>query len=262
MSIKIEKTEVNGFTMNYFRFGTGSRTMVILPGLSIGSVMPSAELIADGYKIFADEYTVYVFDRRNEATEGYTVYDMAEDTAAVLGEMNLKDIYLFGASQGGMMALLLALEHPQLVRKLALGSTAAAVNEQMKETVSGWIRLAEKGDAGELYLGFGEKIYPEEVYKNSIEMLRAAGEAVTEEDLQRFIIMAKSMNDYDITDRLGEIGCPALILGARDDAVMGPEAAEVLTAIPDSQLYVYEGYGHAAFDTAPDYRERIYRFFC
>ena len=66
MSICIEKAEVNGFSMNYFRFGNGKRIMVILPGLSIGSVMHSAQLIADAYRIFAEEYTVYVFDRRNE----------------------------------------------------------------------------------------------------------------------------------------------------------------------------------------------------
>lgn len=262
MSINIEKAEVNGFTMNYFRFGTGERTMVILPGLSIGSVMPSAQLIADAYRIFADEYTVYVFDRRNEVTEGYTLSQMAEDTASVFQALGLSDIYLFGASQGGMMAMVIAIEHPELVSKLTLGSTAAAINEQMKETVSRWIELAQQGDASQLYLAFGEKIYPEEVYNASVELLKAAGAAVTAEDMERFVLMAGTMNDYDIVDRLKGIKCPTLILGALDDAVMGPQASELLTAIPDSQLYMYEGYGHAAFDTAPDYKERMYRFFC
>ncbi|MBQ3385667.1 MAG: alpha/beta hydrolase [Erysipelotrichaceae bacterium] len=262
MSISIEKAEVNGFTMNYFQFGTGERTMVILPGLSIGSVMPSAQLIADAYRIFADEYTVYVFDRRNEVKEGYTLSQMAEDTVSVFKALGLNDIYLFGASQGGMMAMLIAIEYPELVSKLVLGSTAASINEQMKETVSRWIELARQGNASQLYLAFGEKIYPEEVYNASIELLKAAGAAVTAEDMERFILMAGTMNDYYIMERLKDIKCPTLILGARDDAVMGPQASKLLTAIPDSQLYMYEGYGHAAFDTAPDYKERMYRFFC
>lgn len=262
MSICIEKAEVNGFSMNYFRFGNGKRIMVILPGLSIGSVMPSAQLIAEAYRIFAEEYTVYVFDRRNEVTEEYTIKEMAEDTASVFKKIGLNDIYLFGASQGGMMALLIALEHPEMVRKLVLGSTAAAINEQMNKTVSEWIKLAQRGDASELYLAFGEKIYPEELYNASIDLLKTAGKAVTADDLERFIIMAEAMNDYDIKERLKDIKCPTLILGARDDAVMGFQASEELTAIPDSRLYMYEGYGHAAFDTAPDYKERMYRFFC
>ena len=60
MSIVIEKAAVNDCTMDYFRFGNGSRTMVILPGLSVQSVMASARLIADAYEMFAEEYTVYV----------------------------------------------------------------------------------------------------------------------------------------------------------------------------------------------------------
>ena len=187
---------------------------------------------------------------------------MAEDTASVFKVIGLNDIYLFGASQGGMMALLIALEHPEMVRKLVLGSTAAAINEQMNKTVSEWIKLAQRGDASELYLAFGEKIYPEEINNASIDLLKTAGKAVTAEDLERFIIMAEAMNDYDIKERLKDIKCPTLILGARDDAVMGFQASEELTAIPDSRLYMYEGYGHAAFDTAPDYKERMYRFFC
>ena len=262
MSICIEKAEVRDFIMNYFRFGNGSRTMVILPGLSVQSVMSSADLIADAYKIFAEEYTVYVFDRRNEVGEGYTLREMARDTAEAFKVLGLQDICLFGASQGGMMALAIAIEHPELISKMVLGSTAARVNEQMKETVSQWIGYASEGDAEKLYLAFGEKIYPEAVYNAGIELLKETAATVTPEELKRFVIMASSMEGYDVADRLNEVKCPVLILSALDDAAMGPEAGEILTAIPDSKLYVYDGFGHAAFDTAPDYKERMYRFFC
>ena len=43
------------------------------------------------------------------------------------------------------------------------------------------------------------------------------------------------------------------------DATM--EIAEKLDPRPDFRLYLYMGYGHAAFDTAPDYRERMRKFF-
>ena len=39
------------------------------------------------------------------------------------------------------------------------------------------------------------------------------------------------------------------------------EIAEKLDERKDFKLYMYKGYGHAAFDTAPDYRERIMKFF-
>ncbi len=38
------------------------------------------------------------------------------------------------------------------------------------------------------------------------------------------------------------------------------EIAERLDGRADFRLYMYTGYGHAAFDTAPDYRQRILAF--
>ena len=48
-----------------------------------------------------------------------------------------------------------------------------------------------------------------------------------------------------------------MVLGA--SAAM--ETVEQLKDRPDFAYHIYSGYGHAAFDTAPDYKERISRFF-
>ena len=36
--------------------------------------------------------------------------------------------------------------------------------------------------------------------------------------------------------------------------------AEVFAGRPKCELYIYSGYGHAAYDLAPDYKERILEF--
>ena len=46
-------------TMDYCTFGRGKRTLVIIPGLSVQSVMPSARDIAEGYRLLTDDYRVY-----------------------------------------------------------------------------------------------------------------------------------------------------------------------------------------------------------
>ena len=45
----IDRVSTDSFTMEYCRFGQGERAMVILPGLSIGSVLRSAESIERSY---------------------------------------------------------------------------------------------------------------------------------------------------------------------------------------------------------------------
>ena len=89
--IPIERVVINGFAMQYFRFGTGARTLVILPGLSVQSVMGSAEAVAAAYASFAEDYTIYVFDRRETLPEAYPVQEMARVTAEAMKALGLKD---------------------------------------------------------------------------------------------------------------------------------------------------------------------------
>lgn len=251
--------------MEYFRFGKGERTLVILPGLSVQSVMGAADAVASAYRSMVDDFTVYVFDRRRELPPVYTVYDMAQDTADAFRVLNLKNVCLFGASQGGMIALVLAIRYPELVGKLFLGSSSAHVLPQQFSVIENWIGLAERKDREGLYLAFGKDIYPPEVFAQCREMLLEAAAGTTDAELERFVILAEGMRDFDVTQELQRIRCPVYAAGVFEDAVLDADAtmeiAEKLDHRDDFRLYMYIGFGHAAFDTAPDYRERMLRFF-
>ena len=131
--------------------------------------------------------------------------------------------------------------------------------------IEDWVRLAKAGDREGLYLAFGREIYPPEVFKQYRDTLIAAAAAVTDAELSRFIILAEGIKDFNVSDELEKIRCPVLALGVYEDAVLDSDAtmeiAEKLDDRPDFRLYLYVGYGHAAFDTAPDYRRRILSFF-
>ena len=265
MNIPIEEIRFERGSMRFFRFGKGAKCLVILPGLSVQSVMQSASAVEEEYRIMENDFTVYVFDRRTELPPVYPVAEMASDTAKAITALGLRETFLFGASQGGMMAMALTIEHPELVQKLVLGSTSSRVDPSGFAVLRKWIRLAESGSTEALYLDFGEHLYPSHVFTQAKDSLIAAAKTVTGQDLDRFVILAKGTENFDVTDRLDGIRCPVLAIGSADDAVLGPDAmrgiAEKLRGNPGFQSYVYNGYGHAAFDTAPDYRERILRFF-
>ena len=265
MQIPIETVRTHTFEMNYFRLGKGKRTMVILPGLSVQSVMGLGEAVAAEYEVMANDFTVYVFDRRLSLPPAYSVYDMAEDTAEAIQMLGLRDIHLFGTSQGGMIAMEIACRYPAIISKLALGSTTSHVKDGQYRQMKQWIDLAKKKDSVGLYLAFGEKLYPPTLFAQYKDMLAAAGETVTEEELARFVVLAKGTKGFDVSDRLHGIQCPVLVIGSWDDEVVGGDATlEIVKQIgdrPDVESYMYTGYGHAAYDTAPDYRRRLYRFF-
>ena len=94
------------------------------------------------------------------------------------------------------------------------------------------------------------------------QTLITIGESVTDSELERFITIAKGTRDFDVSDRLRNIKCPVLVTGSFDDAVLGVDAfVEITKILPNVSQYLYNGYGHAVFDTAPDFRDRLLEFF-
>ena len=258
--IQIETARWTGAEMDWFRFGRGKEALVLVPGLSVQSVMGSADAVARAYTPLTGDYTIYVLDRRKDLPAAYTMREMAEDTAQALCALGLERVNLFGASQGGMIAMKIAADHPALVKKLVLGSTTACVTDGQFALFDGWIRLAQAGDAEALYLAFGEALYPESVFEASKALLKELARSVTEEELRRFVILAGALRGFDITRELPEISCPTLVLGDEDDRVVGAAASRAIAEGIGCELYMYDGFGHAAYDTAPDYRNRIARF--
>ena len=263
MSIKIQTVKTDGFSMNYFKFGNGGKIFVILPGLSVQSVMNAADVIAESYGVIAREFTVYVFDRRNELPEHYSVSDMADDTAKVFDALALKNVYLFGASQGGMIGLTMAIKYPSLIKKLMLGSSCARVTDSQKKAVEKWIAAAESRDGVKLSLETAGDIYPKETFEQYKGVFEKNGKNVTGEEMERFIILAKGIKDFDVTHRLGEIRCPVIAIGSSDDMVLSGATKELIRLFsdkPDFRYHLYSSYGHAAYDTAPDFKQKLLAF--
>lgn len=264
MSIQIQTVSTDAWSMNYFRFGRGTKTLIVLPGLSVQSVMQSAAAIAHDYQIFTADYTVYVFDRRCELPNSYPINDMATDTYQAMRKLGLQQVSLFGASQGGMIALSIAAKHPAFVEKLIVGSSSPSCFASQYQLVESWVQLAQKRKAEELLLSFGAAVYPPELFQKLLPILLETAKTVTDEDLRRFSILAEGIRAFDLTKELHQIRCPVLAISARDDGVFGPDAAvqmeQSFAEYPLFSSFVYDGYGHAAYDTAPDYRARMLRF--
>ena len=62
MGGQIETVTTDTFSMEYYKFGHGEEALVILPGLSVQSVMGFASAVEEAYQLLADEYTVYLVD--------------------------------------------------------------------------------------------------------------------------------------------------------------------------------------------------------
>ena len=250
-------------TMPYVSFGSGLRKLVVLPGLSDGlaTVKGKALLLVGPYRPYLGDFTVYLFSRREPLKEGQTIRDMAQDQAAALKALGLERVSVLGVSEGGMIAQYLAIDHPKLVEKLVLAVTAPCMNDVIRSCLPGWVDMAERNDHKALMIDTAERSYSPARLRSYRKMYPLLGRVGKPKTYDRFLINAQAILSFDALGELNKILCPTLILGGAEDRIVGPEASRMLAeGIKDSELYLYPDLGHAAYEEAPDFYDRVFDF--
>lgn len=244
--------------MQVASFGKGEKVLIILPGLSDGltTVEGKALLLAKPYKLFFEKYTVYMFSRKDQMPEGYSIEDMADDQAKALKELGINKASVLGVSQGGMIAMRLAVRHPEMVEKLVVAVSAAQVSDMIRSNIEQWIRFAEKKDHKQLMIDTAEKSYSQEYLNQYRKMYPLLGMIGKPKTYDRFLVNANAILKFDVLDKLANVQAPTLIIGGDDDKIVGVDASyEIHQRIPGSRLHIYQGLGHAAYEEAKDFNK-------
>ena len=258
---QVKTIETERFSMQYCCFGKGPRTLVIIPGLSLKSVMLSAEFVVAAYSVFASDFTVYLFDRKTNAQPGYGIEQMADDTAEAMRQLSLSNADILGCSQGGMIAQQMAITYPELVRSLVLASTAPDANSTIQTVVGHWTELAEQGEVKTLNHNVFTHVYSPKYYnkyKAAFAKLEGSG---TPEELRQFAVVARACLSFDCCGQLPKITCPVMVIGSAIDQVVSPDGSRRIAQILNCPCHLYDEYGHAAYDEAPDFKQRLMDFF-
>lgn len=81
LQAKSSQIAIDDSSMDYVSFGSGKQPLVIIPGLSDGlrTVKGTALMTALFFRAFAKKYTVYIFSRKNNLPDNYSIRDMACD---------------------------------------------------------------------------------------------------------------------------------------------------------------------------------------
>ena len=245
--------------MEWFRFGNeDGPKVVILPGVSLKSVMGSKDAIINAYSYLAEDYDVYLFERISVLPGKYDITDMAEDTLRAIKAIGLKEINVMGVSMGGMIALQMAILDPETVKSIMLCSTAARIYDPT--VLENWKTLAEERNLPELMQAFGEDVYTPSFFAQYKDIILASGEGATDQDFMNFIISLRGILAFDCYDRLKDIRCPAFVIGASEDKILSKWGSMDLATGLQCDSFIYEGYGHGVYDEAPDYLTHIKAF--
>lgn len=260
-NLKESTIQIDNTSMDYAVFGKGTKPLVIIPGLTLRDVKGAGWSLAYMYRIFAKDYRVYVFDKKKVIPEGYTIKNLADDLAHAMERLDIKNAHIFGVSQGGMVAQSLVLDYPELVDKLVLGVTLSRNNPTVENVIANWVRLSEQNNFEGIVANMLEIMYSESYVKKYRWLFPILTKLGKPKDMSRFMTLAKACLTCDTYERIENITCPTLVLGGKQDQIVTGEASEEIAEKLRCELYLYEQYGHSAYEEASDFNRRIYDFF-
>lgn len=258
---KERELRLQGSSVRYITFGTGKQPLVLLQGLNTRSIKGAAIPLAFQYRLFAKAFTVYLFDRPKEVGEGLTVSQLADSVAAAMDALGISNAAVLGVSQGGMIAQYLAIKRPDLVCAMVLAVTVCKNNPTVEAAIHNWVSLTEQRLWKELVADMAKKLYSEAYLRRYQPLLPLLTRWQKPADPQRFCILAKACLTCDTENALDGIRCPVLVIGGGQDKIVGGEAAGKLASHLHCDCVVYEVLGHAVYEEAKDFNQRVYDFF-
>lgn len=240
---------INGQSI-YFEDTGGSGPAVVL---AHGFLMDH-EMFAPQVEALRDDYRVITWDERGFGLtefddQPFTYWDSARDCLGLLDHLGIERCVIGGMSQGGFLSLRAALLAPQRVRALILLDTQAGVDDSETKDANDamnhvWLT---SGPVDDLTSVVAAVIIDDAEHSPAwIAKWKARPRAAFEQPYH-----CLSTRD-DITDRLGEIDCPALVVHGTEDTAITIDRAEILAAgLSGADRVVMVSGAHAANMTNP-----------
>lgn len=221
-------TQVNGHPLHYLRYGSGTPVLLLHGGGDSGAhsfARQLDELVAAGHEVIAPDQ---VGQGETPALPGPLSYTaMMEDTAALLGQLDLGPVDAVGFSDGGILALMLAAHHPRLLRRLVVS---------------------------------GVNISPAGLPKSDLDDMREDSAAAADSDapptladkLRELWLNAPTARELS-PQLLAGIQQPVLVMAGDHDAVRLDHILAIFHALPHGELFIVPGTGHGTFRSRPDW---------
>jgi len=239
-----------GITMHYHEAGTGDRGVILFvhgsgPGASGWSNFKGNYpfLAERGYRTLVPDTMGYGYSTKPE--EGtFSLDDVAAQYRGLLDALGVDRVTVVGNSQGGAVAITMALNYPDLVDKLVLmapGGLESRETYMAMEGIKAMIRVLYKEGISKETM---RKVFTLQLHDES---------KITDEVIEERYQVAMTQHKDNIArihvanqeDRLSEIQCPVLCFwGANDKFCPASGASKIASRCPSSRTMLIASCGH------------------
>jgi pimeloyl-ACP methyl ester carboxylesterase len=232
---------------------------------------------------FAQHYRVIAFDNRGVGRSSkpagpYSIHEMADETAGLLGVLGIDRAHVVGVSMGGMIAQELVLRHPERVRALVLACTYPEPDADVERTRQ--FTLQQFGGSidasGAMHVDlttlnpmmFLQQLLPNVFNQSFIEkelpklMQIFAGALQYGFSMEAILGQVGAVMSHKATERLHQIKSPTLVITGDADRLVPPAGSEILAReIPGAKLVKIAGGSHGFnFETPEVFNRAVLDF--
>jgi pimeloyl-ACP methyl ester carboxylesterase len=258
--------QANGIDINYEVQGEGE-PLILIPYLAADQACYAFQVPE-----YAKHFRCFSVDLRGAGLSGkpdgtYTTELFADDVAAFMQAAGIDSAHIFGLSLGAAAGMWLAAKHPDRVRSLSLHSAWDATDPFLRVVVESWQIMAEGlGSVTEMVIrGIFPWCFTPELWAARPEYIDSLADFVRSRPMPPVDAMLRQSGAvlaHDARAVLGSIQAPTLITFGRHDMACSTRFAEPLSsAIPDTELIVFEDCAHAPiYENAEDFNRRTLEF--
>jgi pimeloyl-ACP methyl ester carboxylesterase len=262
--------EVGGSKFAYRQLGTGTGVPVIFLNHLTANLDNWDPRVVDG---IAARHRVITFDNRgvggSEGSVPVSVAEMAHDAVAFIRALGFDQVDLLGFSLGGFVAQVIALEEPELVRKIILAGTGPAGGEGIVRVGSLTYRDILRGALTftdpKTYLFFTRTPNGRTQARRFLARLKERTEnrdkAVSVSTLRAQLKAIHAWGRQAPAD-LSEIHHPVLVANGESDAMVpSGNSVDLARRLPNAELVLYEDAGHGGiFQHHEDFVPKVLEF--
>ena len=252
------KASINGVDLNYEISGQGE-AVVFLHGYTGSTQDWSNQMTAlsPKYKFVALDHRGHGKSAAPSGEEDYSVQILADDTFALLNELNIKNCCLVGHSLGGFTALQFAIQHQDMLAALVLVDTSSGqfARDPNYAQLSQKLHELARTQGMEAAFEYDAANNPMRIerFKEHPEQREISRRKVMQTSVDGYIYLSRAISEWEpLTSRLSEIKVPALIFWGDEDQPFTEPSRIMKEGIADSELVTVKGVGHNPHEEAPE----------
>jgi 3-oxoadipate enol-lactonase len=240
------KVRANGITMHYELVGPESAPLVTLSH----SLATDMSMWDPQVAVLKSAYRILCYDTRGhggtDAPEGpYTLELLAEDVKALLQALGISKTHFMGISMGGMIAQVLALKYPSVLRSLVLCDTSSRIPEEALPIWEERIGLAQEKGMDSLVESTMERWFTASFREKPLPVLDKIRGMIRATPLKGYVGCSRAIMRLNLTERLGEIALPTLIVvGEHDPGTPVSASQAIQQQIKGSEFVILESAAH------------------